>query len=655
MVPYQLGVRYPTYLTYHDQSCPFLLISYIRVEAVYACPSVVRRNTPLMALLLSRRSMMDSSSIPCASLSKILLIYIHTYIPRITADLMDCKRLGKRTVPDAVVAAPDSKRSKAQGDLMASNVDFINEYRGFSFDDDSSREPQIDRIPLSDLTPESFYEQYISQRKPCVVIGTLDGWKVPQQWTSTYLKSKAGNVQVTVEKRESDNAKFGKGNEVKLSFGEFLDILDDKKQPNSSSSLYYLTTQDVQTVQGGRPDVMSPFMKQLAGDFPLRPAIMGNLIPQNINLWMGNSPAGSSSGLHHDYHDNLYLLVQGHKRFDLYAPSDAPYLYTRGQLLRIHPNGRINYVGEDTCADGSHPQAAEALDASLQQEAAAAALQAAEEAVERGEEGAQEQLEKAELALDRAMEAVMDAEVNDESDGNDSLDEAEEADVDFWQAIKREQSKEHNHVAELDEQTKGILYDCALDSDLGFGGQGRLVDKTVKNPLNFSRVDTILDKTSLKTHFPLFEKARKASVDIAAGEMLFLPASWFHEVTSFEKNMALSTCRNSHNCRCQCLRCLSIRNISETNLFLMRSSIHPRLLVSSPRWNMLRSTLPFHFLGEGLVAAQASRLVLVDAGPVHHDPRFYISYLFRYTTDECFYAMDATRKGAWPTAVHLKM
>lgn len=56
--------------------------------------------------------------------------------------------------------------------------------------------------------------------------------------------------------------------------------------------------------------------------------------------------AGASSGLHHDFHDNLYVLLQGRKRFRLYPPRAAPHMYTQGRLRHIHRNGRIVYEGQ---------------------------------------------------------------------------------------------------------------------------------------------------------------------------------------------------------------------------------------------------------------------------------------------------------------------
>ena len=444
--------------------------------------------------------------------------------------------------------------------------DFQNEYDGLSLTEESS---SIDSVNIADLTPQAFYRDYVAKRKPCLIIGCLpdDQWKVSQKWTSfSYLKEKAGDVEIAVEKRSGTKAKFGQGNEVKLRFREFLDLIE------AGSDEYYLTTQDVLTTADGRPHVMSPFMEKLAGDFPLRPKLTGNLIPQNINVWMGRSKDGSSSGLHHDFHDNLYCVVSGRKKFDLFSPSDAPNLYTRGKLRKIHRNGRINYFGEETNADGSHPQAEKALDASIRQDEAAKELEAAEAAVERGEEGAEERLERAEKALDEAMEAVMDAEEDEEDDGDedgalfgtidgkddgdddygeddDIIGDSDEEDADFWEAAEKKKLElqeqgmgkgtESNQTKAGDSFKKSNHDDISNgpegddDNYMGFEEEGRVVDKTVTDPLNFSLVDTTLDEAELKAKYPKFASAKKVTVEVSSGNMLYLPASWFHEVTSY--------------------------------------------------------------------------------------------------------------------------
>ncbi|RLV95179.1 JmjC domain-containing protein 4 [Spathaspora sp. JA1] len=102
---------------------------------------------------------------------------------------------------------------------------------------------------------------------------------------------------------------------------------------------------------------------------PMIPSFFDKLIPQQINLWMGSSNKssqqfvidesdktglglgkqlpgklnGSSSGLHHDHADNLYVVVQGRKRFTLYSPADAFKLYTVGTIYRLFNSGIIDY------------------------------------------------------------------------------------------------------------------------------------------------------------------------------------------------------------------------------------------------------------------------------------------------------------------------
>lgn len=68
-----------------------------------------------------------------------------------------------------------------------------------------------------------------------------------------------------------------------------------------------------------------------------------NLVLHQHNLWMGHSSEGTSTGLHHDFHDNLYVVIRGQKTFRLYSPRCAELLKTVGKIARIHDNGLIAY------------------------------------------------------------------------------------------------------------------------------------------------------------------------------------------------------------------------------------------------------------------------------------------------------------------------
>ena len=215
------------------------------------------------------------------------------------------------------------------------------------------------------------------------------------------LERAAGDCAVDVEVRDGERDAFGKGRKQRMRFGELLEHL------RRGSTRYYLTTQPL-------PDealVAPPLSRLGAAGLPLRPALLPTLEPQTINLWLGRAKAGASSGLHHDYHDNLYCLLRGAKRFRLFSPDSAPHMHTHGTLARVHPNGRINYVGAPTAADGRTAEddlRFAARRARATQRRAERALEAAETAEASGS-GTAAAVAAAEEDLDEAMDAAVGA------------------------------------------------------------------------------------------------------------------------------------------------------------------------------------------------------------------------------------------------------
>ncbi|OQS06184.1 hypothetical protein THRCLA_01771 [Thraustotheca clavata] len=351
----------------------------------------------------------------------------------------------------------------------------------------------LDVIEIKDVTPEIFFNNYIACRRPVVLRGFLQDpeFVAPSKWSNDYLKATAGDAKLMVEERSSIDDSYGQGNEVPMTFREFLELLEKKDM------LHYLTTQDVEAdPDTGRPGLMAPFIEMLSHDFPLRPSLLGHLVPQNINIWMGNAIDGSTTGLHHDYHDNLYILLRGQKKFRLYSPSDVEAMYTRGQLLHVHANGRINYQGEETTAYGADLKSDQAAQAAKAQEAAERELELAERDAANGIPGAQARIAAAEAKLEAAMDAAMSFEFDEDNDEED------------------------------DQDIDGEILEDELNSR-------RIVDKTIKDPINFSCVKTSHSMIDLEAEFPLFSNAKAAYCTLQVGDMLYLPASWFHEVTSY--------------------------------------------------------------------------------------------------------------------------
>ena len=296
-------------------------------------------------------------------------------------------------------------------------------------------------------------------------------------WTSQIAR----DLEIQVEVRDGPADSFGKGRRVPTTFGALLD---------GGSPNLYLTTQEVPEGQ-----LLAAPLTAIATQLPLRPALLGNLVPQSINLWLGRSQAPASSGLHHDFHDNLYVLLRGRKRFRLFSPADAHRMALHGRLRHVHSNGRINYVGQPpTTADGREPEdrAAAAVDAAQRaQRRAEARLQQAEEAADAEEPGAAEQLEQAEEGLDAAMDRVAAARS-------------------ARSRLRKQQRRQQQGQPPPEPSAPGPAA-----------------------PPSFSRIGNLANELGgTRSSFPSLAGARMAECELRAGELLYLPAGWFHEVSS---------------------------------------------------------------------------------------------------------------------------
>lgn len=107
-----------------------------------------------------------------------------------------------------------------------------------------------------------------------------------------YLSLKAGKENVLVEPMHPTARQFGTDIErVNVKFKDFIKSLRGDEGP-----YHYLTTQYAEQ----DPDaltVLPPPADALKSDYPHVPRLMGNLCLQQVNLWIGRSNDGSTSGL----------------------------------------------------------------------------------------------------------------------------------------------------------------------------------------------------------------------------------------------------------------------------------------------------------------------------------------------------------------------
>ncbi|KAL6451215.1 jmj4 JmjC domain-containing protein 4 [Candida maltosa Xu316] len=230
---------------------------------------------------------------------------------------------------------------------------------------------------------------------------------------------------------------------------------------------------------------------------PVTPSFF-NLIPQQINLWMGStvnakpkeftidesreqdfglgkqlpgSTPGSSSGLHHDHADNLYILVQGKKRFTILSPNDALKLHTVGTIYKIFNSGIIDYEINENAPNWKHVR----------------------------DDGA-------------IIEEIL----------NYQLDNCEDDDKQKEQLLKelegyiKQRTAVKETIKDLDPPSFSKVPPALLHLD-------ELKDEELR-----TKIESFANK-----HFPGVLKLNKMEVWLEPGQMLYLPAGWFHEVSSY--------------------------------------------------------------------------------------------------------------------------
>nr|KAJ3420979.1 DnaJ sub C member 7 [Polyrhizophydium stewartii] len=282
-------------------------------------------------------------------------------------------------------------------------------------------------------------------------------------------------------------------------------------------------------------DYASPPLHVLLDRIPTALKLFGNLAPHLMNLWIGATdlPEGTSSGLHHDHHDNFYLLKAGSKRFRLFSPRETERMYLHGSVTKVHPNGLQEYAGSHSSggkggrSDG--PQHGVRGDGAFVEDVAGYHLQLAQEALDAAE--TEEETERAEKQLDDAMAEMLQYQ-DDETALTEDEDEVDES----LRGQVMPASERRKRSAPTDGPRDGKKARTA-------GSNAAEPTKTsttaaTSEPPSFSRVpvadlDAVAAGRRPSQAFTKIADATMVTLQLSAGEALYLPAGWFHEVRSF--------------------------------------------------------------------------------------------------------------------------
>jgi hypothetical protein len=386
-------------------------------------------------------------------------------------------------------------------------------------------------------TPQDFYERYVKERRPVVLQGCCSAL-APKLLSGVQDLDKLGKLvvgddddadDVTVEVNEllsttnNDSSSFSPKHSqvVHTPFMEFLQNLQQ------GSTRQYMTTQSLPADDEGRPALFTTPVTQLVHQnmVELRPVLLGHLMPMTYNLWMGRTQSHqkpTSSGLHHDFHDNLYCLLQGSKTFKIAPPSAIHKLKMKGTLCRLHENGRVVY--QEQLADGMVRP-----DGALEQVERLVELEMRREEIEaKLQKNDAKEKEKLEQELDEIEEELLQIEVGtqpeDESGGSDD----EEGDVLFSSRKGGQDSDESDEEEDvgLFSSHKGGINNSASDEDDDS-------DQAETRPVKRSKLDG--DTNDVPVNFVVNTDTAGVqfeTVKLEKGDLFYLPAGWFHEVFS---------------------------------------------------------------------------------------------------------------------------
>lgn len=314
--------------------------------------------------------------------------------------------------------------------------------------------------------------------------------------TTQYYEDDPTNSDYSTDEDEKDQVldaddDFETGS---LTFGDLRDDFDELEQDA------YEEEDDDEDQEIRIRELYQPPMTNLVKTLPECPDFLKYLIPQQINLWIGaaaqgnakddewlakynaddvhgklglgrNIPGGgSSSGLHHDHADNIYIPVSGYKRFTLFSPADAAKMYTVGTIRQIFSSGVIDYVADDHAP----------LWRQLRDDGAIVA-------------------EVYKKTLD--SDATVDPKLKKKYEEFIELD------------AEQQQQKQ---LKDLDPPSFSTIPPTVIHLD-------KIQDATLKDSIT----------QASRRVWPLFFQAQRITVDLKPGQMLYLPTGWFHEVTSF--------------------------------------------------------------------------------------------------------------------------
>jgi lysine-specific demethylase 8 len=170
--------------------------------------------------------------------------------------------------------------------------------------------PEVDRVEKP--TVERFVKEYLLPQKPVVLTKSFEDWPARSRWDFDYIRSTVGSKELRVEATGTQDKAgyFGRN-----STPEKMKLADYVSQVQLSNEIPRVYLGGI-SVPGELPEI--------AGDVKIPAYVQGKERPVAY-LWLGAGKVNTQ--LHFDINNNFHALLRGRKKFILFPPDQAKYLY----------------------------------------------------------------------------------------------------------------------------------------------------------------------------------------------------------------------------------------------------------------------------------------------------------------------------------------
>lgn len=208
------------------------------------------------------------------------------------------------------------------------------------------------RVTVLEGAPDAltFHRNHVAASIPALIRGAVDSWPALERWKWAYLERHLGDQEFTVAVtpdgradaplRLGDAARAGLLSEQaweylkthdpttmlfvtpceeKMSISKIASLIRSDDFDEHNPRVHYVQLQN-NNLRGewssllGDVDLSFPFARDAFG-----------CEPDAVNVWIGDER--STTSLHKDHYENLYVVVTGKKHFTLYPPTAFPLLY----------------------------------------------------------------------------------------------------------------------------------------------------------------------------------------------------------------------------------------------------------------------------------------------------------------------------------------